>query len=161
MSGGFGSGPFGGGSGFGPIGDVTPDDSTAASLVPTAPSQPTNPVDLLLDDDGDLYVDAGGIYFSSGLRAVTQGIRLRMQTFKGEWFLDLDHGVPYWQDILGQKYNETKIRAAFRKAIEDTPGVTRVLELEVDFDNATRQLSVSWKAQTTFGVTEDEIVREV
>lgn len=158
---GFGSSPFGGGSGFGPVGDVTPEDTSAATLLATTPTQPTNPVDLLLDNDGDLLVDAGHIYFSSGLRAVAQGIKIRLLSFKGEWFLDLDHGVPYWQDILGQKYNETKVRAAFRDAILAAPGVNKILELEVEFDGATRAVNVWWRVQTIFGVTEDELVLEV
>ncbi len=158
---GFGSFPFGGGSGFGPFGDVTPADTSAVTLLNAGAAHPTDPVDLLLDDDGDLLVSGGLIYFSSGVRGVTQGIRIRMQTFKGEWFLDLNHGVPYWQDILGKKFNEIKVREAFRRAITDAPGVNRVVDLQVEYDGATRAVNVWWKAQTIFGLTEDEIQLEV
>lgn len=113
-------------------------------------------VDLELDGDGDLVVDRDA-HFTTGLDAVAQGIRIRVQMFEGEWFLDLDTGIPYYQDILGQKFNEVKIRAAFREEILAAPGVGALLELAVTFDNATRILSVTWKVQSSFGVVEDSV----
>jgi hypothetical protein len=122
--------------------------------------EPTDPVDLLLDDDGDLIL-ISDLMFSTGLNAVAQGIRIRIQSFKGEWFLDLDHGVPYYQDLLGQKFNEVKARAAFRTAILSAPGVTELTSLEVTFDRASRALNVAWKTRTEFGIVEEELVLEV
>lgn len=123
-------------------------------------SEPTDPVDLLLDDEGDLVLTSG-LVFSTGLNAVAQGIRIRIQSFRGEWFLDLDHGVPYYQDLLGQKFNEVKARAAFRTAIITAPGVTELLSLIVTFDRPTRALNVAWKTRTDFGIVEEELVLEV
>ena len=120
----------------------------------------TDPIDFLLDVDGDLVVTTD-IQFSSGLAAVAQGIRIRIQTFKGEWFANLDFGVPYFQDILGQKFNDAKIRTAFRNAIISTPGVLELTLLETEFNRSTRELSVSWRVTTVFGDTEDELLLTV
>lgn len=112
----------------------------------------TEPIDLLLDSDGDLVVGTD-LSLSSGLAAIVQGVRIRTQTFRGEWFLDLDHGVPWFTDILGQKYNEIRVRAAFRDAILDTPGIASLTSLRVDFSAGTRLLTVAWEAKSEFGDT--------
>jgi hypothetical protein len=116
----------------------------------------TDPIDLLLDDDGDIVV-VEDLRLSSGVAAVAQGIRIRIQSFRGEWFLDLDDGVPYWQDLLGAKFNELRARAAFRDAITSAPGVVQLLSLEVGFDGATRTLTVAWEVRTAFGDLSDRI----
>ena len=119
----------------------------------------TDPIDLLLDADGDLVVGTD-LSLSSGVAAVTQGIRVRLLTFRGEWFLDLDSGVPYYQEILGKKFDQQRAHAAFREAILATPGVNELLSLVVTFDSPTRELRVLWKANTVFGVAEDTVALE-
>lgn len=153
---GFGECPFGGVEGFGSTGKVATDTSTTSI---STSRQAAQPIDLLLDTDGDLVLTSG-LEFSTGINAVAQGIRIRIQTFKGEWFLDLDHGVPYYQDLLGQKFNEIKARAAFREAILSAPGVDELTELEVSFDAQNRELTVSWEVTTSFGIIEETLVLE-
>lgn len=121
----------------------------------------TDPIDLLLDDDGDLVVEGGDLVLSSGLPGAAQGIRIRVLTFRGEWFLDLDDGVPYFQEILGHKFEETRAREAFREAIAAAPGVVEVPSITLDFNRGTRVLTISWTARTEFGDTEDEITLEI
>ena len=63
-------------------------------------------VDLFLDPGtGDLNVsDSGVIRLTSGtLESVAQRLRIKLRTFLGEWFLDTNVGVPYYQSILGVK----------------------------------------------------------
>jgi len=121
-----------------------------------------DPVDLPLDPaTGDLTFTNGRLVLTTGVPAVIQGARIRMQTIAGEWFLDLDTGVPYFERdgvpaakaILGQKFSVAKASAAFRKQIFDTPGVTAVTALNVSFDGPTRALNVNWQAETAFGDT--------
>jgi hypothetical protein len=119
-----------------------------------------DPIDLLLDADGDLVV-TDDLAFSRGLESVAQGVRIRVQRFRGEWFLDLNAGVPYLENdrvseseaLLGQRYNESKARTAFRDAILSAPGVRELTELSVTFDARTRRLTVSWRVTTEFGDT--------
>ena len=122
----------------------------------------TDSIDLPLDADGDLDVFAP---LTSGLAGVAQSVRVRLLLFKGEWFANLDAGIPYLprdgvtesEAILGQRFSDTKIRAAFRTAILSAPSVTSLPRLDVTFDAATRTLRVSWRAITTFGDTTDSL----
>lgn len=120
----------------------------------------SEPVDLELGADGDLVVDSD-VHFTRGLPAIVQGIRIRTLMFRGEWFLNLDEGVPYFQDILGRRFNPTVARAAFRPALRLAPGVKQVESLDAVFNGATRELGVSWRVSTEFGDTADEITLTV
>jgi hypothetical protein len=121
----------------------------------------TDPVCLLLTEDGDLDRSAHRLQFARGVDAVVQGVRTRMLLVRGEWFLDRDVGVPYLESdlvapadaILGQRYDEAKIVAAFRRPILATPGVRGILLLRPTFTAATRSLGIEWRARTVFGDT--------
>lgn len=118
----------------------------------------SDPLDILLDDDGDIIVDpVRGITFVSGLAGVAQLVRIAIRLFRGEWFLDLDAGVPYFQTILGKKYDAATLRAELVKAVVDVPGVAEILNITLEFDGATREASVSLALRTEFGDTVVEL----
>lgn len=127
----------------------------------------TDLVDIPLDPNtGEIVFTNGKIILTSGPDAVTQGIRLRMQEVKGEWFLDLDSGIPYYERdgvpateaIFGQRYSQVRALQAYRNAILSTPGVVELLQLAVTFDVKTRKLSVSWQVRTSFGDTPSDSI---
>jgi hypothetical protein len=114
----------------------------------------TDPRDLLLDDDNDLVITSD-LQWSRGIPAVMQSCRIALQMFQGEWFLDLDAGIPYWDQILGQK-PATAIAAAsaaFRDTLVNIESVVEVLRCDVTYSGATRILTVIWRVRTEFGDT--------
>lgn len=119
-------------------------------------------VDWELDADGDLIIP---LRYTRGLAAVAQGIRIRVQMFKGEWFLDLGAGVPYLENdsvaevdaLLGQRFDQPKALSAFRRAISFAPYVESILNLGVSFIGATRTLNVEWRVKSALGVVEDSL----
>ena len=112
----------------------------------------TDRIDLLLDEDNELVIDRD-LQFSSGVDGIAQSIRLNLQAFMGEWFLDLEDGVPYYQSILGKRYEAAKVVQAFRDPILATGGVQRLIAIGSSWDGATRTLTVSWEVETVFGDT--------
>ncbi len=124
----------------------------------------TDPIDFELDDDFQLIVP---IRFVSGLAAVRQGVRIRLRMARGEWFLNLDVGVPWDptddgvvtedQAILGNpRFDSGLINSAIRRAIERTPNVIQVTEIRSSFDNGARAVTVTWSARTAFGDLQDD-----
>jgi hypothetical protein len=115
----------------------------------------TDPIDILLDPNtGDMLLDANNSpQLSRGLPAVAQGIRIAVGMFRGEWFLNLLTGMPYFQSILGKRYNNAQIRALYRDAILKVPGVARLASLTATFDRPTRNVTVTWEAVAVFGGT--------
>ena len=112
----------------------------------------SDPIDWLLDSDGDITITSD-IQFSTGVQAIRQGIAIRMQNFEGEWFMDLDNGVPYWGRILGEKFNEADLLAIFRVPLLATPGVTGIVSLTATWDGTTRTATINWEVSTEFGDT--------
>jgi len=114
----------------------------------------SDPRDLLLGSDNDLVIGKD-LSFTSGVQAVAQSCRIALQMFAGEWFLNLDVGIPYWDEILGQKPAVAIPAAelAFRDALRNVVGVLSIPVLTVQYVGATRALNVTWQVSTVFGDT--------
>jgi hypothetical protein len=110
--------------------------------------------DLLIGADGDLVVTNSKLQTVDGGPAIAQAIRQRLQFFRGEWFLDLDAGVPYFQEVLGTKLAPAVLQAVFRTAIAETPGVSSVTRLALTYDGAGRKLAVDIGVETDAGLLE-------
>lgn len=112
------------------------------------------PRDLLLDGDNDLVITTD-LQFSRGIAAVAQSCRIALQMFAGEWFLDLDAGIRYWEDILAQKPHiaVAAAKVEFRRELLAVSGVLRVLKLDALYNTDTRALNVTWQVLTSLGET--------
>lgn len=120
----------------------------------------SDPVCFKRDANGDLKFP---LEYATGLEAVAIGIRTRILTCRGEWFSNLDIGIPLLptadgvvtedQAILGGRFDAIKIRAAYLREILSTPGVIDVPIMRMTFDGKTRVLTLTWVAQTRFGET--------
>ena len=100
--------------------------------------------DIFLDAvTGDMVV-TDDIRFTTGIEIVSQSIALRMDATKGEWFADLDNGVPY-DEILGGKPSVARVEAIFRKVLVETPGVDSVTSLIVT--GSTRNMTITWEVR--------------
>lgn len=115
----------------------------------------TDALDLKLDPEtGDLALGSdGGLQFVSGLEGVAQLVKIRLRLFRGEWFLNLDAGVPYYEEILGEKFSDTILRRRLLEAINGTPGVVETITLGISHDAYTRVITVTWAVRTEFGDT--------
>lgn len=101
-------------------------------------------------DANDDYSFGGGTkeFLVDSPEAVGQAVKTRLALMKGEWFLDLDEGTPYFTEILGtgtqQLYDQ-----AIRERILDTPNVTSIESYQSSVAN--RKLTVSVLINTAFG----------
>lgn len=97
--------------------------------------------DLLLDDNGDLDFSTGDLKLGI---SVSQCIAIRLKYFLGEWFLDLDKGLPYFQQVFVKPADPTGVAGLMRKTILDTPGVSAVTSFDYEFDNVSRTLTLTF-----------------
>jgi hypothetical protein len=109
--------------------------------------------DLLTTPGGDgLELVDGDLALAYGLDAIAQDVRQALELVRGEWFLDEEAGTPWFEDVLGQKQPNLAIaRASLVSRILGRKGVNELIGFEMDFDNATRELSVSFEASTDLG----------
>lgn len=119
----------------------------------------TDPIDLLVNTvTGDVVFP---LTFSKGLAGVVQSARVALAMVAGEWFLDLDAGVRYFERdgvaaadaLFGQKYDQAKAIGEFRRVLTQVAGIVTINSLAVTFVGATRAMTVTWSASTVFGDT--------
>ena len=92
----------------------------------------------------------------SGSELVAQRLQVALQLFKGEWFLDADAGIPWYQEILEKGVDVTVVDSILRKQIVATEGVNRILKYASSIDAATRIVSVAFTVDTVYGPVEFE-----
>ncbi len=119
------------------------------------------PLDLYLDPAShDLVFDQNDLSWVSGISGIQQCAKIAMLMVRGEWFRDLDEGLPYFERegvpaedaLIGQKFNKTKALDAYRQALLSVPGTNEIIQLDIAVDSA-RVMRVSWQLRTVFGDT--------
>ena len=108
-------------------------------------------LDLLLDDNG-VVLRGGDWAFAIDREGIQQRISQVLKTIAGEWFLDLDYGLPYFEQILVKNPNLPSVQDIFRRAILSVKGVSSVERLTLSLDTTSRTLTVSWVVLTDLGL---------
>ena len=108
-------------------------------------------MDLKLDENGDLAIENDDLVLVDGLEAIVQDCEVRLNFFFGEWFLDTRLGVPWFQRILGQKPRLVAVKSIIKKAILTTPGILSIIDFDLNWDSARRNLSIEFRANTVEG----------
>lgn len=110
-------------------------------------------IDWELHTDDDLKLTAGDFTFVDEALRVAQAVQVALRTFRGEWFLNVNTGVPYFQSILGKKVLTTtaEFDSVIKAAVLDVADVNRILAYSSSYNQTTRVYSVAFTADTTFG----------
>lgn len=101
----------------------------------------------------DFRVKDGQLIFVRGVDCTEQQIKVALLEELGEWFLDIDRGIPYYSStttlndnttpgILGGKLSAAEISAILRRVILEVPNVTRVETFEISQNTQNRSLSI-------------------
>lgn len=105
--------------------------------------------DVLLNDAHDLELIGGDLVITSESRQeVGQHIKQRLLAIKGEWFLDQNLGLPWFDTILGKHSNLDIVEALLRSQIVGTPGVVTLTEFSLTVPDAATRV-----ARVTFAVS--------
>lgn len=107
--------------------------------------------DLIFKDNSFLLID--------NAERVAQQIKIALLEWREEWFLDSRDGIPYLEYILIKNPNKNHIRSILTTAITNVEGVIGVSDMILDLDVKTRKLTVSYTANTDYGlVTSREVL---
>lgn len=107
--------------------------------------------DILLTANGDLDISGKRLNLATGEAAIEQQLRIRLRFFLEEFFLDTRQGIPFYRDILVKNPNLRLVRSLFKEAIETTPGIISLDELDLSIATAQRTLTVSFIATMDTG----------
>lgn len=106
-------------------------------------------MNLKLSSTGDIDITNNAMSLVSGVEGIRQNWVSRLQTFLGDWFLDLRVGVPYYEEILKKQPNTNRLRAIFHEVTLGTPGIKQIDHFHLELaDNRVLELDVD-------GLTED------
>lgn len=86
-------------------------------------------------------------------QTVGQRLKIRLLTFKGEWFVNTVYGIPWYQEILGKKPSKSRVDRIFQQEILAEQGVREITYFNSIFDK--RQYSLEFRVKVSTGdVTE-------
>lgn len=107
-----------------------------------------------LDANGDPIWGQGAANYLGDTDAVALMIRTRLLLFEGEWFANLQEGLPLWQKMLGVgtgRKQQAQISLIIQARILATPYVTGLSNVVFAFNPNTRGYQFSCAVQTQFG----------
>lgn len=108
--------------------------------------------DLKIDPSTlDLVLENGDLVLVEDLAAISQSVRTRLRFYKGEWFGDLDVGVPWYQTIFLKAPDLNAVRTALRSCVAGTKGIVEVLTFDLTLTPSTRTASVVFSARADTG----------
>ena len=105
----------------------------------------------LVTKDNDLLIENNNLVLTENDSDVEieQRLRENLQTYLGEWFLDITIGVPYLQVVFVKSIAPIIIESAFKDVITATPGVAALTQFDpIDFNPQTREITVNFAVQT-------------
>jgi hypothetical protein len=102
----------------------------------------------------DLIVENGNLKFTSNDgEYISQKIENLLLFFQGEWWLNEDLGLPYYESILVKNPDFNLISTIFKEEILTIEEVETIEKFEVDYDNSLRKLTIFFAVKTTSGDT--------
>ena len=107
--------------------------------------------DLALTIDGDLALGTFDLTLVERREQVAQRLKIRLKTFLGEWFLNTDWGVPYFQDILVKNPDFARVNAVLSQQVLLDAEITEIVSLSSSYNNGARKLSYTLKVASVFG----------
>jgi len=112
-----------------------------------------------LDSNNDLIVSEGRLRVVEDAAETIQHVRTRLQFYLEEWFLDLNSGTPYFQEVFTKPANLANIESIFKTRILNTTGVELLTNFALNYEGESkRKLTVTFSAKTTFGSINNEQV---
>lgn len=112
-------------------------------------------MDLKLDANGDLDISTLDLQITSldGRDDLRQQIQIRLQFFQGEWFLNTDFGMPYFQTIFRKGITKDVVDNIIRQQVLAIDGVVAVENLTSTLNFRTRDYTCTFKAVCDDGQT--------
>lgn len=118
---------------------------------------PTRPV-RRLDASHNPFFGKGVLDYATGAEATQQSLRCRLLSVLQNWFLDLTHGIPWWQDetsdtqpIMGKRRDLQYAEAVLKTAILATDGVATLDSFAINTNTKTRKMTVTARGTTVDG----------
>lgn len=82
---------------------------------------------------------------------LAQRLKIRLQTFKGEWFLDGTIGIDYFNQIAGKNRSKAAVDAIIQAEILKEQEVLQITAYSSVVDKTTRKITIQFTVRTVDG----------
>ena len=107
-------------------------------------------MDILLDrSTHDIVLNGYDLQIVNDVDLIRQRIKQRILTIQGEWFLNTDIGLPWFEEIIGKGSEEQQISALLIRQIAETEGVDVIIEFNLTLDRRVRTMRVQFRVTAT------------
>ena len=107
--------------------------------------------DLELGIDDDLVINNGTFkLLNDEARVAGQSIEISLKTYLGEWFLNLEVGIPYFQSILKKGVDKSLPDSLFRRAILNSYNIEKIIEFQSSLEEGKYKIN-NFKALSLSG----------
>lgn len=111
-----------------------------------------------LDKEGDYVLGSGSNNFYKDNQAVSQAVITWLKLLKGEWWEDVNNGLPLWQSILGQPGSEVNRQSVdniiqdriHKLTLDNIPLVASIDNYESTWDNNNRKYKFTCTVTTIY-----------
>jgi hypothetical protein len=93
--------------------------------------------------------------YAAEAESVAQRVLTRLGLIKDEWFLDIDAGTPYLQEIVVKPVNLPLVDSIIKSRILGTVGVQEITRYVSTLDVNTRIFTIDCDVTNVFGTTEN------
>lgn len=100
----------------------------------------------------DFRIQNGKLVLVRGSETIRERLRVIIQRYKGEWFLNTSKGIEYYSEdnkILGQTTNIDEVSAIIRGEILSEPGVIRIQKFSISQSSRDVSISADVKVERT------------
>ena len=110
-----------------------------------------------LNECNDIFLNGNRISVNQDAEQVAQKVKTKLLFYRGEWFLDITIGVPYFQQVFVKPALIGTIESLIKSQIINTEGVNKLTSFSSNFDRNDRKFSVSFTAETVYGEIRKDI----
>jgi len=114
-------------------------------------------MDIKLNDEtGDVLLSTTNTITTPTFTTTTsenlaQRLKIRLQTFKGEWFLDGTIGIDYFGQIAGKNRSKAAVDAIIQAEILKEQEVLQITAYSSVVDKTTRKITIQFTVRTIDG----------
>ena len=113
---------------------------------------------LKLDNSGDLEFDnRHSLKLVEDKEEVKQRLKIELSTNVGEWFLNLQFGVP-WIEMLSEGEPPERFRAEISKILNADPAVEEIKSVNVNLNKSQRHLEISFQLKIDGELINESVV---
>lgn len=108
--------------------------------------------DIFLDRrTHDIIVGDYDLPIVRGVDLIRQRLKQRLLTIQGEWFLNTEIGLPWFQELSQKGIEDDRVTALIMRTIAETEGVDEILEFDLGINRKDRRLRVDFRVTSPAG----------